>query len=32
MRKDELKAEAINIEKPCSESWNGMYGNEKTRA
>ena len=32
MRKEELTAEAINIEKPCLESWDEMSGNEKTRA
>lgn len=32
MKKEELTAEAINIEKPCSESWDEMSGGEKTRA
>jgi hypothetical protein len=31
MRKKELTAESIGIEKPCSESWDEMTGDEKTR-
>ena len=31
MRKEELTTESIGIEKPCSESWDEMTGNGKTR-
>lgn len=32
MRKEKLTAESISIKSPCSESWDEMSGNEKTRA
>ncbi len=32
MKKEELTAESISIENPCSEKWDEMTGNEKTRA
>ncbi len=30
--KEKIEAEAISIKSPCSENWDEMSGNEKTRA